>query len=153
MINRKSLSMGVGTLTALLPFVTSWPQVAAQLTGGSVRVRVATFRNTDGALQCRLFQKPETFPDGNGVRTVRATIRGTVADCAWEGVPPGTYAIAVVHDENANRRLDKNLFGVPSEGYGVSNNHTYALSAPTWDESKFTVTTSDPVFMHVRLRY
>ena len=153
MINRKPLSMFVGTLAAILPLVASWPQVAAQENGGSVRVRVATFRNTRGALQCRLFSKPETFPDGNGVRTVRATIRGTVADCAWEGVPPGTYAIAVVHDENANRRLDKNLFGVPSEGYGVSNNHTYALSSPTWDESKFTVTANETVTMRVSLRY
>jgi uncharacterized protein (DUF2141 family) len=61
--------------------------------------------------------------------------------------------VAVVHDENSNGKLDKNFVGVPSEGYGVSNNKTYALSAPKWEESVFTITASERKTLQVKLRY
>jgi uncharacterized protein (DUF2141 family) len=49
--------------------------------------------------------------------------------------------------------MDRNLLGVPSEGYGVSNNRTYSLSSPKWDESKFNVTANEPLVLRVSLRY
>jgi uncharacterized protein (DUF2141 family) len=61
--------------------------------------------------------------------------------------------VAVVHDENSNGKLDKNFVGVPSEGYGVSNNKTYALSAPKWDESIFALVPSESKTLQVKLRY
>lgn len=143
----------IAALAAALPLVTSSRRAAAEERGGTVRVQVSSFRNTTGTLNCRLFGKPESFPDGDGVKSVRATIDGAEATCAFDDVPAGTYAVAVVHDENANGRLDKNLFGVPTEGYGVSNNRTYALSAPKWDESRFTFAAKEPAQLKVTLRY
>jgi len=35
-------------------------------------------------------------------------IRETQARCDFEGIPPGTYALAVIHDENMNGKLDAN---------------------------------------------
>lgn len=32
------------------------------------------------------------------------------------------YAIRYFHDANENKKLDKNMLGVPKEGYGFSNN-------------------------------
>lgn len=40
----------------------------------------------------------------------------------FEGLPPGRYAVMVIHDENRNGRLDSNFLGLPSEGYGFSRN-------------------------------
>lgn len=57
-----------------------------------------------------------------------------------------------MHDENGNGKLDKNIFGVPVEGYGVSNNKTYALSELKWSESAFMVGSED-VTLSIRLRY
>jgi uncharacterized protein (DUF2141 family) len=37
------------------------------------------------------------------------------------GLVPGRYAIAVYVDENGNGRLDRGMFGIPSEPYGFSN--------------------------------
>jgi uncharacterized protein (DUF2141 family) len=34
---------------------------------------------------------------------------------------PGTYGAIIFHAENDNDKLDENLFGVPAEGYGLSN--------------------------------
>jgi uncharacterized protein (DUF2141 family) len=58
-----------------------------------------------------------------------------------------------VHDENNNGRVDKNFLGVPSEGYGASNNRTYALSSPKWEESNFVLKPSESLILQVNLRY
>ena len=119
----------------------------------ALRLDVASLRNSQGTLSCRLFADASTFPDGEGLRTVRVPITGAQSSCVFDDLPPGTYAVAVVHDENGNGRLDKNVFGIPSEGYGVSNNRTYAVSSPKWDESRFSVKAGEPVSLRVALRY
>jgi len=54
-------------------------------------------------------------------------------------VPQGEYAISIFHDENSNRKLDKNFFAIPKEGYGFSNNLRPALRSATFEESMFEV--------------
>jgi uncharacterized protein (DUF2141 family) len=117
----------------------------------SVLIEVSGFKNTRGTLNCRLFTKAADFPDGDGIVTLRVPITGSNTSCSFSIVEPGTYAIAVVHDENG--KLDKNFVGVPSEGYGVSNNKTYALSAPKWDESTFKLGATESKALQVKLRY
>jgi len=119
----------------------------------TVLLEVSSFKNTRGNLNCRLFIKPSDFPDGEGILSVRVPIAGPNTSCTFSNVEPGTYAVAVVHDENSDGKLDKNFVGVPSEGYGVSNNKTYALSAPKWDESIFTIAPSESKTLQVKLRY
>jgi uncharacterized protein (DUF2141 family) len=119
----------------------------------TLRVEVASFRNAKGTLNCRLFTDAASFPDGEGVRTLRARIDGTQAACVFDGLAPGAYAVAVVHDENGNDRLDRNFVGIPSEGYGVSNNRTYAMASPKWDESRLTMEAGEALVLRIRLRY
>lgn len=119
----------------------------------TVLVEVSGFKNTRGTLNCRLFAKAADFPDVEGIFTVRVPIAGPNTSCSFSNIEPGTYAIAVVHDENGNGKLDKNFVGVPSEGYGVSNNKTYALSAPKWGESIFTLGVTESKALQVKLRY
>jgi len=143
-----------GVCAVGLPGMLHAPAAAAQSSAGAaLRLEVSEFRNPTGTLNCRLFSQPADFPDGEGAVTVRAAIDGKQAVCAFANLRPGTYAVAVVHDENGNGRLDRNLLGVPSEGYGVSNNRTYSLSSPKWDESKFTLAANEPVVLRVSLRY
>ena len=119
----------------------------------SVLIEVSGFKNMRGTLNCRLFSKAADFPDDEGIVTLRVPITGPNTSCSFSNVEPGTYAIAVVHDENGNGKLDKNSVGVPSEGYGVSNNKTYALSAPKWDESSFALGATESKALLVKLRY
>jgi uncharacterized protein (DUF2141 family) len=119
----------------------------------TVLIEVSGFKNTRGTLNCRLFSKAADFPDDEGIVTLRVPITGPNTSCSFSNVEPGTYAIAVVHDENGNGKLDKNFVGVPSEGYGVSNNKTYALSAPKWDESTFKLGATESKALQVKLRY
>jgi uncharacterized protein (DUF2141 family) len=65
------------------------------------------------------------------------TVRNTVARCDFEDIPPGTYALAVIHDENMNGKLDTNWLGIPTEGYGFSNDAKALLSAPSFSDASF----------------
>lgn len=48
-----------------------------------------------------------------------------------------SYAVAVYHDENSNKRLDKNLFGLPTEKYGFSNNARGVFGPPYFSDASF----------------
>jgi uncharacterized protein (DUF2141 family) len=56
---------------------------------------------------------------------------------------PGAYAVIVFHDENDNSRLDKNAWGVPTEGYGFSNNAEGFLAAPSFEDASVLLDSPD----------
>jgi len=64
-------------------------------------------------------------------------VRDKQARCDFEDIPPGTYALAIVHDENMNGKLDTNLLGIPKEGYGFSNDAKALLGAPSFSAASF----------------
>ncbi len=124
--------------------------------GSSLSVHVSGFRNGKGMLQCSLFAGDGGFPDHpeSAVATQRAPIRADhTALCQFAGLAPGEYAVGVMHDENGNGKMDFNLVGMPTEGYGMSNNHLHALRAPDWAESKFRVDAGADMSLMVNLRY
>ena len=64
-------------------------------------------------------------------------VRHTQARCDFADIPPGTYALAVIHDENSNGKLDTNWLGIPTEGYGFSNDAKALLGAPSFAAASF----------------
>lgn len=42
--------------------------------------------------------------------------RKAQARCDFEDIPPGTYAMAAIHDENMNGKLDPNLLAISTDG-------------------------------------
>ena len=77
-----------------------------------------------------------------------------------DGVAPGEYALLVYHDENGNRRMDKNFIGIPTEPVGFSNgyspkgppNYTQAAFRLEEDEQRtFTVDLRRPLGKRGRL--
>lgn len=51
----------------------------------------------------------------------------------------GKYAIRYYHDENMNGKMETNLFGKPTEGYGFSNNVTGKFGPPPFEKWLFEV--------------
>ena len=49
-------------------------------------------------------------------------------------LPEGNYAIAAFHDENGNKKLDRNFAGLPKEKYGFSNNVRGTFSPPALND-------------------
>jgi len=47
-----------------------------------------------------------------------------------EDIASGQYAVAIIHDENDNNKLDTGPYGIPIEKYGFSNNVVGKMGAP-----------------------
>jgi len=58
--------------------------------------------------------------------------------CNFLHILPGTYASAVIHDENMGGKLGTNFLGVPTEGYGFSNGAKALMSAPSFEAASFS---------------
>ena len=63
----------------------------------------------------------------------------------------GSYAIAVVHDENANGRLDTTLM-IPREGFGFSRNPALRMGPPRFRDAAFTLDAAGTA-QSLRIRY
>lgn len=64
-------------------------------------------------------------------------------------IPAGDYAIKLCQDENDNGKIDKNFVGIPTEGYGFSNNGG-EMGQPDFGEAKFTVNSDTNINIHLR---
>jgi len=105
-----------------------------------IHVKILNIRNSTGTVDCALFDSPVGFPvevlrSATNVMVIK--VRHTQARCDFEDIPPGTYALAVIHDENSNGTLDTNWLGVPTEGYGFSNDAKGWLGAPLFAAAGF----------------
>ena len=142
-------------LCAALMFATLPALVFAQTPCPGIHVKILNIRNNIGTVACALFESPDGFPDdylrmATNVMVIK--IRETQARCDFEDIPPGTYAMAVVHDENMNGKLDTNWLGVPTEGYGFSNDAKGILGAPSFSAASFRYDGQN-VDLTMRLRY
>jgi uncharacterized protein (DUF2141 family) len=55
-------------------------------------------------------------------------------------LPPGKYAVALIHDVNQNHKIDKNWIGMPKEQWGMSNNPHATIKAPPMSKATFELT-------------
>lgn len=76
----------------------------------------------------------ETSEHSQDVLITEAVLIVTFAD-----IEPGTYAVSVMHDENADGTLNTGSFGIPREGFGFSQNPEIGTSAPEFSEAAIVV--------------
>ena len=54
-------------------------------------------------------------------------------------VPEGEYAVMVYQDLDGNKKLNRNLIGIPNEPYGFSNNPSL-MGPPRFEQLRFQQT-------------
>ena len=69
----------------------------------------------------------------------------------FDALPRGDYAVAVIHDENNNAKLDT-FAGIPREGFGFSRNPPIRFGAPRFTAARFTLA-GDAETQQVKMRY
>ena len=115
-------------------------------------VAIDHVRSTKGMIRVCLTADPHNFP--GCVDDANATTRSIPAnmpDVRFDGLPHGDYAVAVIHDENSNAKLDV-FAGIPREGYGFSRNPPVMFGAPRFAAARFTIT-GDANTQQIRMRY
>jgi uncharacterized protein (DUF2141 family) len=99
-----------------------------------VTVRVENLRNDSGSVLVAIctadrFLGPDCRHRGRG------KARTGAAEVTVGGVPPGSYAVQAIHDENDNLELDRNLVGMPREGVGFSRDAPMRLGPPRFSDA------------------
>lgn len=125
---------------AALVFANLPALAVAQSPCPGIHVQIQNIKNSTGTVACALFESPEGFPIeylryATNIMVIK--IRDSRARCDFQDIPPGTYALAVIHDENMNGKLDTNRLGIPREGYGFSNDARGLLGAPSFSAAGF----------------
>jgi len=120
-------------LIMIMPF-----SVIASDEHGDITVKISSFRNEKGNAQVTLFNSAEGFPETpeNAYKKIQSKIHGTTSIAVFKDMPFGEYAIAVLHDENGNGAMNRNMVGMPVEGNGASNNPE-AFGPPKYEDAKF----------------
>ncbi|GMN02571.1 DUF2141 domain-containing protein [Erythrobacter sp. MTPC3] len=126
---RAVILLGAAALTAM----------AAPAAAGEVTITVTDLRSSDGVVRACMTTKEDIFPrcikDPASHRTVVPA--GENVTIRFTGVEPGSYAIALLHDENDNGKADRALGMMPKEGYGFSRDAKVSMGPPKFEDAVF----------------
>ena len=139
-VTRVLMGVRCVALFAVLVFAHLPAITFAQSSCPGIHVKILGIRNSAGTVACALFKGPDGFPTEymhSATNIMMMKVQDRQARCDFADIPPGTYALAVIHDENKNGKLEANWVGVPTEGYGFSNDAKALMSAPSFDAASF----------------
>ena len=121
---------------------------------GSILLRVEGTNSNKGVVRISLFNVEGGFPSDSkkALKIISVPAKKGTVQAQLDNLPKGTYAIALLHDENQNGQLDTNLVGYPKEGYVASNNNLPTFRAPNFKEAAFKLESPKQELV-IRLRY
>lgn len=102
----------------------------------TLRLSVETKSDT-GHVLAAIYASPESFEQDDMLIGVAGPAKPGLTQLDINGLDPGIYGVAVFQDLNGNEKLDRNLFGAPTEPFGFSNNPVIRFSAPEFAEFQF----------------
>jgi uncharacterized protein (DUF2141 family) len=132
--------------------LTSGANAGSAAQTGSIHVTVTDLRSTKGEVHACLAPTRDSFPDceKGAVRTLTLPASQPL-EFTFSTVPNGRYAIALMHDENANGKIDKALL-IPREGFGFSRDAPLRMGPPSFKDAAFDVD-GKGINQSIRMRY
>ena len=118
-------------------------------------IELSGLENREGTVLYAVFADEQSFLNGADRAIESGFLQlATVGDVAEIAIPlnPGQYAVAVIHDQNANGELDVGAFGIPVEGYGFSNNPDTTLGPPSFVDSQFLLSEENQI-TRIHIKY
>ena len=85
----------------------------------NLTVTVSGLKNNTGLLTVELYNVKGKFLK-TPYKTFSSAIKLNTATLIFIGIPKGECTVMAYHDENNNRKLDKNFIGMPKEDVGCS---------------------------------
>jgi uncharacterized protein (DUF2141 family) len=136
----------------LVALLTLSGPAAADPASVSLDVTVQGITSAKGMIRLAICPPGVGFPDCKTkiVRSASLQIENGTARAVLTGLAPGSYAVSVFHDANANGKLDT-FMGIPKEGYGFSRNPGFKPRAPKFAEAELNLTGNASTV--IKLRY
>ncbi|HEX7902884.1 MAG TPA: DUF2141 domain-containing protein [Chitinophagaceae bacterium] len=127
----------------------------APATEEGITVTVSHLRSNKGHVLVSLFKDEAGFPAKaeKAFRKATVNIINKEAVITFSSLPAGNYAIAILHDENDDMKMNTNFPGIPKEGYGFSNNVMGIVGSPSFNKASFKHQGSSVTYVTIRTRY
>lgn len=120
----------------------------------TIKVTVENVRNSKGLITAVLYDdNPKTFlKNGARLDRIRVDARESETELCLNAPAAGRYAVALYHDENGNKEFDTDFLGIPTEGYGFSQNPGFRFGKPDVEETVFAIA-ADQVDLRISILY
>lgn len=106
--------------------------VATMAQNPMLQVNIKGFENNKGKLMLEVLDAKK-----KSMKRMILPIENKQAMVDIKDLSTGQYSVRVFHDENNNNKLDTGMFGIPKEGWGMSNNVKAVMGPPDFGESLF----------------
>lgn len=120
----------------------------------NIRVNVTELASARGKIVLSVFKDNERFKKEVPARVITFSKQGLVNGALTLNftLEPGVYGITLLDDENENGKMEKNMIGIPKEGFGFSNFYLQKMKRPVFDDFKTEIKTGNNV-VNIRMKY
>lgn len=127
---------------------------ASANSSSTLTIDVDGLRNRKGQVCLSVFAASIGFPSKttNAVQSQCIKITDASLRVTLGQLQPGSYAVAVLHDENNDRQANRNFLGIPKEGFGFSRNPAIHFGPPKFAASAVPVMGSS-TNIQIQLKY
>ena len=102
-----------------------------------LQITVSNIKSVEGNIMIAIFSVDQKFLGKEMVTgKIEAVTQTGMMTFTIDDLPFGEYAISIYHDENANETLDTNLFKLPTEPYGFSNDARGTFGPPSFEDAR-----------------
>lgn len=120
-----------------------------------VIIEVTNVRNNKGNILISIFEDEESFKKKAPIiqknYPKEDNLKGNYFNCILH-LHKGIYGVVILDDENKDRNMNYNFFGLPKEGYGFSNYYHSGLKRPLFSDFDFLVSDQKTI-IKVKLKY
>jgi len=102
----------------------------------NLSIQISGMKSDKGQLFVGIYNSKEDFLKKR-YREKRIDVVIKKAEIIFKNLPEEIYAVSIFHDENDNKKMDKNFLGIPKERYGNSNGARVKVGPPKYEDAKF----------------
>ncbi|WP_414548485.1 DUF2141 domain-containing protein [Anabaena sp. CCY 0017] len=123
----------------------------------TLNVVVKGINNQNGQICLGVYSRAKGFPMNTEdvLKSACVQPQGNTVTHKFSGLKPGNYAVAVVDDQNGDRKLNKDFLGIPKEGFGLSRNPTVSIATgtPSFYDASFMLMKNQNTKINILMKY
>lgn len=139
-------SSRIAKVSAALAFAAMAMCMHRAADAADLTIVVKNVQQDAGQVLLGLFSNPESFPKTISQGTMASAKERSAAGqvrLIFKGLAAGQYVATAFHDLDSNGKLSANMFGLPVEPYGFSNNARGNFGPPAFKDAAITLGDED----------
>ena len=100
----------------------------------NLNVTIDQVNSDEGKILAQVFKGKDNYQNGKPESSLILPAKKGENSFIFQNLSEGEYAVRLFHDINDNNDLDTNVFGMPTEGYGFSNQAVGNFGPPKYKD-------------------